>query len=220
MTIGDSIKRIRTQKGMTQKQLGDLMGVSVQTVSAYESGRRRPKMETIDRFEYALGVSLHELISGVDYLPNEEVPTQGFSPKYDIEVMATWAKEAKRIAKSGSEEEWIAFREKMENAMSDLYDAALLSVFRTLSDVNKQKAISYCEGLAATQPNYEFADTAIPPEVREELDKKDEELEAEWEKEEKERYEKENHEDALSQPPRKKPAESASQTDPDTPETD
>ena len=58
------------------------------------------------------------------------------------------------------------------------------------------------------------------PEVREELDKKDEELEAEWEKEEKERYEKENHEDALSQPPRKKPAESASQTDPDTPETD
>lgn len=63
MTIGDSIKRIRTQKGMTQKQLGDLLGISVQTVSAYESGRRRPKMETIERFADALGVVVSSLYS-------------------------------------------------------------------------------------------------------------------------------------------------------------
>ena len=63
MTIGDSIKRIRTQKGMTQKQLGDLLGVSVQTVSAYESGRRRPKMETIERFADALGIVVSSLYS-------------------------------------------------------------------------------------------------------------------------------------------------------------
>lgn len=171
MTIGDSIKRIRTQKGMTQKQLGDLLGVSVQTVSAYESGRRRPKMETLSRFADALGVSELELISGVDYLPNEEEPEHGFVPKYDPETIVAWGREASRLKKSGSEEEWSAFREKMEKAMSDLYDAAVLSVFHTLSNVNKQKAISYCEGLAATQPDYEFADTVIPSEVREELDK-------------------------------------------------
>ena len=64
-TIGNNIKRIRTQKGMTQKQLGDLLGISVQTVSAYESGRRRPKMETIERFAGALGVQFSALF-GLD----------------------------------------------------------------------------------------------------------------------------------------------------------
>ena len=64
-TIGNNIKRIRTQKGMTQKQLGDLLGISVQTVSAYESGRRRPKMESIERFAGALGVQFSALF-GLD----------------------------------------------------------------------------------------------------------------------------------------------------------
>lgn len=38
MTIGNSIKRIRQNKGVTQEQLGDIIGVSGQAVSKWENG--------------------------------------------------------------------------------------------------------------------------------------------------------------------------------------
>lgn len=56
MTVGEKIRDIRVEKGMTQKELGEALGVSVQTISAYESGRRRPKVETLSRFADALDV--------------------------------------------------------------------------------------------------------------------------------------------------------------------
>lgn len=163
MTIGESIKKIRAEKGMTQKQLGDLLGVSMQTVSSYEAGKRRPKMETLARFAEALGVSVQELIAEVDYLPNEEHPERGFIPAHSELSLRALVMMADRLKESGSEEEREELKQRLEMKISDIQDTAILSVFRTLSDLNKQKAISYCEGLAATQPEYEFSDTAIVP---------------------------------------------------------
>lgn len=65
MTVGEKIRDIRVEKGMTQKELGEALGVSVQTISAYESGRRRPKVETLSRFADALGVPYSEFF-GLD----------------------------------------------------------------------------------------------------------------------------------------------------------
>ena len=36
--IGKQIKRYRTQKGLTQEQLGQLLGVTTQAVSKWERG--------------------------------------------------------------------------------------------------------------------------------------------------------------------------------------
>lgn len=166
MTIGESIKRVRIQKGMTQKQLGELLGVSLQTVSAYESGRRRPKMETLGRFADALGVSFLELTKDVDYLPNEEAPGNGFVPALSALKMRVIAEQWQKVLQNGTEEEKQAVREQLEKEKSDMQDAALLSVFHTLSDMNKQRAIAYCEGLAAQQPDYEFLDTVPPQEKK------------------------------------------------------
>lgn len=38
MIIGNNIKRIRQNKGVTQEQLGDSIGVSGQAVSKWENG--------------------------------------------------------------------------------------------------------------------------------------------------------------------------------------
>ena len=43
MTIGENIRRIRKERGLTLKQLGDAVGVSEAYIRAYESGRRNPK---------------------------------------------------------------------------------------------------------------------------------------------------------------------------------
>lgn len=45
--IGKNIKRLRLAKGYTQQQLANLLGITRQAVSSYESDRTQPDFETI-----------------------------------------------------------------------------------------------------------------------------------------------------------------------------
>lgn len=56
--IGDRIKKIRKAKGITQKELAEKLGTSHQNLSQYESGKRSPKIETIQKIADALDVSV------------------------------------------------------------------------------------------------------------------------------------------------------------------
>ena len=42
MTIGTNIKRLRQNKGVTQEQLGDVLGISSQAVSKWENESALP----------------------------------------------------------------------------------------------------------------------------------------------------------------------------------
>lgn len=57
MSTGDNIKKVRKKKGLTLKQLGDLLGVDESYVRAYESGRRIPKQKSLEAFAKALDVN-------------------------------------------------------------------------------------------------------------------------------------------------------------------
>lgn len=64
MTVGENIKRIRKQKGLTQKKLGELCEPKINEVQIrqYELGKANPKIETIDRIASALGVKIVDLM--------------------------------------------------------------------------------------------------------------------------------------------------------------
>jgi len=47
MTIGESIKKYRKEMGLTQQQLADCLGVSLELVSKWECGDRRPDYATV-----------------------------------------------------------------------------------------------------------------------------------------------------------------------------
>ena len=64
MTLAEKIRKIREEKGMTQKQVAAIMGISQQAYSQYESGAREPKPETMGRIAIALGVDIHDLLNG------------------------------------------------------------------------------------------------------------------------------------------------------------
>lgn len=66
MTIGENIKRIRKEKGLTQKALGDKCGLADSAIRRYELGGANPKIETLRKIANALGVSLFQLTDG-DY---------------------------------------------------------------------------------------------------------------------------------------------------------
>lgn len=66
MTLAEKLKQFREQRGMTQKQVAALMGISQQAYSQYESGTRLPKPETLGRLATALGVSPLDLVGDVE----------------------------------------------------------------------------------------------------------------------------------------------------------
>ena len=65
MTIGEQIKKFRTEKSITQEQLGELVGVSTQAVSKWERGGA-PDIELLPSLSQALGVSIDALFGSDD----------------------------------------------------------------------------------------------------------------------------------------------------------
>lgn len=59
-----TIKTLRESKGLTQKQLGELICVSDKAVSKWENDRGLPDITLLEPLAKALGVSVAELLSG------------------------------------------------------------------------------------------------------------------------------------------------------------
>ena len=63
MPTGTRIKELRKQKGLTQKQLGELCGMYESQIRKYENGNANHKIETLQKIADALGVPITELIN-------------------------------------------------------------------------------------------------------------------------------------------------------------
>jgi transcriptional regulator with XRE-family HTH domain len=65
--FGAAAKAIREEKGMTQAQVGDLMGVPATFLSDIERGIRNPSLSTILALTQALKIKLSELAARAGY---------------------------------------------------------------------------------------------------------------------------------------------------------
>ena len=57
----DALRRIRRERGMTQRDLAEALGVTVPTVCRYETHVSTPSMDVIDLMAQALGVDFFDL---------------------------------------------------------------------------------------------------------------------------------------------------------------
>lgn len=90
MTVAENIKTIRKEKGLTQKQLAELIGVSVGAVQQFEYGKIVPKMDTVLLMSNKLKVSPRTInpdLNWDDYIDTEslskEVQVWDTLPDYD-----------------------------------------------------------------------------------------------------------------------------------------
>jgi transcriptional regulator with XRE-family HTH domain len=60
--LGERLARFRRDKGMTQVELAEKIGIIQPVLSDYERGRLRPYAEMVARFAVALGVSADEIL--------------------------------------------------------------------------------------------------------------------------------------------------------------
>lgn len=62
MTIGERIKEIRTEKGLTQKELSEKSGVSYQMIGQYEKSDSNLQISTLLKIANALNVKITDII--------------------------------------------------------------------------------------------------------------------------------------------------------------
>ncbi|MBQ7775566.1 MAG: orotate phosphoribosyltransferase [Lachnospiraceae bacterium] len=62
MTIGANIKRLRQNKGLTQEQLGEVLGISGQAVSKWENQSALPDILILPRLADYFSISIDELM--------------------------------------------------------------------------------------------------------------------------------------------------------------
>lgn len=71
MRFGEKIRRLRTQNGLTQEQLADMLGVTKRTIIGYERDGRHPKREIYNRLAEIFDVPVDYLYSSRSAFTND-----------------------------------------------------------------------------------------------------------------------------------------------------
>jgi len=69
-SVGKHIRHIRTERHMTQEQLAEKLFVTRQAVSAWETEKALPDVETLERIAEALDAEVTEVIYGIRQAPD------------------------------------------------------------------------------------------------------------------------------------------------------
>ena len=60
--FGKRLKELRTEKGLSQRKLGEIFNVCNQTISFWESGSREPDLDTLLAIAHYFDISLEYLL--------------------------------------------------------------------------------------------------------------------------------------------------------------
>lgn len=66
--IGERIKKLREEKGFTQKQFSEEVGININTLASYERETREPGIDLIIKFANYFNVTTDYLIGASDYI--------------------------------------------------------------------------------------------------------------------------------------------------------
>ena len=76
MTYSETIKHFRKKKGLTQKQLADLCGITQAAIANYEAGKSMPAGDNAYRIAKALNISVSEIYRKENAFEFEEDTSQ------------------------------------------------------------------------------------------------------------------------------------------------
>ncbi len=79
----ENMRNLRKQKGLTMKELGNMVSCAESTISQYENGRIEPPLSVLCAIADALDVSLDLLVRGKEKDRPEERSVKGLLSKYD-----------------------------------------------------------------------------------------------------------------------------------------
>ncbi len=122
LVIQQNIVKFRTIKGLTQQELGDLIGLSRSGIAAIESGKNKVYGDTIVRIAKALGVSADILLGLASSEGSDMVPSLRFLKR--LSIIETFPEaQKKRILRNLDEA--IAYHSQKTDAEPQLNDTKI-----------------------------------------------------------------------------------------------
>lgn len=103
MNISQNIRVYRKKAGLSQKELGEKLGVSQQHIAQYENGKRTPKLETIIKIASALDCEISDIDENI-VITHHILHSPKLTPE-DIEQYKRDAEARELIEKRASEED-------------------------------------------------------------------------------------------------------------------
>ncbi|HHX51522.1 MAG TPA: helix-turn-helix transcriptional regulator [Clostridia bacterium] len=74
MSLGKRLKKLRTEKEISQEKLAEIIGISRSTLSMYELDKREPDVANIVKFADFFGVSTDYLLGRETKLASDPLP--------------------------------------------------------------------------------------------------------------------------------------------------
>ena len=143
MTVAENIKRIRKEKHLTQKQLGEKCGMSESTLRQYEIGYRNPKIETIKKIADALEVGLWEIVE----LDQMDLDTRIQEIKKMIsQLTPEGLKEFDRLTTEALNENQESIQKKQETTA--VQSKEMLRAYSRLNNAGRKEAVKRINELA------------------------------------------------------------------------
>lgn len=95
MTFAKRLRALRKEKGLTQKELGEKIGVGRTTISEYESGKIVPRQDGLIKLAEELNVTVdyltcnHEIREIIDTLRIEQKPDRNYNVNIGQQIART-----------------------------------------------------------------------------------------------------------------------------------
>lgn len=104
MTLGQRIKKLRNEKGLTQKDLASQMNVAFQTISKWEADTNEPDVATLKQLAKIFECSVDDLLSEEEPINNKEkevVVTPPPAPQVEKETIIIHTADLPRCKRCG-----------------------------------------------------------------------------------------------------------------------
>ena len=126
-TTGQKIKRIRKERGISQKKLSDLSGIHVSQLSRYEKDINSPSLDILIKISKALGVTLYTL-KEFEFDKESFSTLKVIDPNKNIvchvDIKKQYAKSLKMIL-DGLFNGVIEIRATIDSPIKDIYDVVI-----------------------------------------------------------------------------------------------
>lgn len=155
--LGEKLRALRLQKGLTQVQLAEMVGISNNLYNKYEKKDVRPPYETLVKLASALNTSLSVLLDEIAVFPSEAVidmPIIGsVRGGMDGNVVQEETGETRAIAASalhGRPDEYFLLRVRGDSMYPEILDGDCVLVKKTDSVESGSMAVVLYDGDYAT----------------------------------------------------------------------
>lgn len=136
--VGERIRKIRTEKGLSQAEFGSLIGLNGDRVQKYENGVRKPRPDVLKKMASALGVSTLALADPVttNYIGAMFAMFE-LEDNFNMRIEASGEDEAPAMRLS------VNFRNEIYNYMKEWYEvySSMQSQLETASSEEEVKEI-------------------------------------------------------------------------------